>query len=291
MLRTPLLDLLGIQHPIIQAGMGTFGSGAALAAAVSGAGAIGTIGAAKRSPENLEDELAQVRMLTDRPFMVSFTRPWLELHPECLEIALAAGPRAISFSAGLPGSLASRIHGTGALIVTQVQTMEQARLAADEGSDVVVAQGFEAGGPRARIGGLVLVPEVVAALSPLPVVAAGGIVDGRGLAAVLTLGAAGACIGTRFIASVEAAVSPDWKERLVGAGTEERIPVDVDADGGGSPHDYRGKSDGAMFSLGQGTGGITSIQSAAQIVAAIVRGAEASLQMAAALVAEPARRD
>ncbi len=146
MLRTPLLDLLGIEHPIIQAGMGAFGSGATLAAAVSETGAIGTIGAAKRSPDDLRGELAALRGLTDRPFIVNFTRRWLDLHPACLDVALAAQPRAISLSTGLPGDLASRIHDRGALVIVQVQTVDQACLAVDEGADIIIAQGAEAGG-------------------------------------------------------------------------------------------------------------------------------------------------
>ncbi len=167
--------------------------------------------------------------------------------------------------------------------------MEQARLAATEGSDIVIAQGFEAGGPRARIGGMVLVPEVAAALSPLPVVAAGGIVDGRGLAAALTLGAAGICIGTRFIASKEADVESDWKSRVVEARSETRIDVAVGSDGRSGLSEHHEHFDGETLSLGQGAGPITSIRSAAQIVAVIAQGAEASLLMARSLVVEPAR--
>lgn len=291
MLRTPLLELLDIEHPIIQAGMGRFGSGAALAAAVSNAGAIGTIGAAKRSPEDLRAELKAVRELTSRPFIVNFTKPWLQLHPECLDCALAAGPRAISVAQGLPGDFVSRIHDSGALVIAQVQTVEQARLAADEGADIVIAQGAEAGGVGGfggRIGGSVLVPQAVDALSPLPVVAAGGITDGRGLAAVLLFGAAGANIGTRFLASVEASLGDDWKQRLVEAPLDGTVRFDASA--AVVPGDERGPGqprDDAIAS-GQGVGAIGSVETAADIVRSIVRGAEEALLRAAALVAEPA---
>jgi len=291
MLRTPLLELLDIEHPIIQAGMGRLGSGAALAAAVSNAGAIGTIGAAKRSPEELRAELQALRGLTSRPFIVNFTKPWLQLHPECLDCALAAGPRAISVAQGLPGDFVSRIHDSGALVITQVQTVEQARLAADEGADIIIAQGAEAGGLGGfggRIGESVLVPQVVDALSPLPVVAAGGITDGRGLAAALLFGAAGANIGTRFLASEEASLGDDWKQRLV------EVPpggtVLFDASAAVVPGDEHGPGqplDDALAS-GQGVGAIASVETAADIIRSIVRGAEEALLRAAALVAEPA---
>ncbi len=299
MLRTPLLALLGIEHPIIQAGMGTFGSGAALAAAVSNAGAIGSIGAAKRAPDDLRAELQAVRAMTSRPFIVNFTRPWLQLHPECLDCALAAGPRAISISQGLPGDLASRVHDAGALVIAQVQTVEQARVAADEGVDIVIAQGAEAGGVGGfggRIGGSVLVPQVVDALAPLPVVAAGGITDGRGLAAVLLLGASGANIGSRFLASVEASIGDDWKQRLVDASPDGWVSLDtsaVAAPGAGRAGQAPGSAlDGwsaeALPAAGQGAGAIGSIEAAADIVRGLVRGAEEALLRASSLLGEPA---
>jgi nitronate monooxygenase/enoyl-[acyl-carrier protein] reductase II len=289
MLRTPLLGLLGIEHPIIQAGMGRFGSGAALAAAVSNAGAIGSIGAAKRSSEELRGELQALRRLTSRPFIVSFTKPWMQLHPECLDCALAAGARAISVAQGLPGDLVSRIHDSGALVITQVQTVEQARLAADEGADIVIAQGAEAGGLGGfggRIGGSVLVPQVVDALSPLPVVAAGGITEGRGLAAALLLGAAGANIGTRFLASVEASLGEDWKQRLVEAPPDGTVRLDASAAfvPGDEQSPVQPLDD--TFASGQGVGAIASIESAADIVLGLVRGAEQALARASTLVVE-----
>jgi nitronate monooxygenase/enoyl-[acyl-carrier protein] reductase II len=287
MLRTPLLELLGIEHPIIQAGMGTFGSGAVLAAAVSNAGAIGSIGAAKRSAEDLRAELQAIRGLTSRPFIVNFTRPWLQLHPECLDCALAAGPRAISVSQGLPGDLTSRIHDAGVLVIAQVQTVEQARVAADEGVDIVIAQGAEAGGVGGfggRIGSSVLVPQVVDALSPLPVVAAGGITDGRGLAAVLLLGASGANIGTRFLASAEAAVADDWKRRVVEAAPEEAVRFENGASGTDLARDIEAPA------AGQGAGRIRSVERAADIVAGLVSEAEELLARAGTLVVAPAVR-
>jgi nitronate monooxygenase/enoyl-[acyl-carrier protein] reductase II len=284
MLRTPLLALLGIEHPIIQAGMGTFGSGAALAAAVSNAGAIGSIGAAKRTPEDLRTELADVQRRTSRPYIVNFTSAWLRLHPECLDTALAAKPRAISVSLGLPGTIVPRIHAASALVIVQVQTVEQACRAADEGADIIIAQGAEAGGVGGfggRLSGMVLVPAIVDALAPLPVVASGGITDGRCLAAHLVLGAAGASIGTRFLASAEATVGDDWKQRLVDAPTGETIRFETEP-----------RADLASYveapSSGQGVGLIRSVEPAATIVADLVRGAEEALARTEALVVEAA---
>jgi nitronate monooxygenase/enoyl-[acyl-carrier protein] reductase II len=287
MLRTPLLELLGIEHPIIQAGMGTFGSGAALAAAVSNAGAIGSVGGAKRSPDDLRGELEALRALTSRPFIVNFTRPWIQLHPDCIDCALASRPRAISISLGLPGDLVGRIHDAGALVISQVQTVEQARAAADEGVDIVIAQGVEAGGLGGfggRLGGSVLVPQVVDALAPLPVVASGGITDGRGLAAYLLLGAVGVNIGTRFLASAEAAVGDDWKRRVVEAGPEEAVRFDDDA----------AATDLASYveapAAGQGAGRIRSVEPAADIVTGLVSEAEEVLARSGTLVVAPAVR-
>lgn len=291
---TPLLDLLGIDHPIIQAGMGLYGSGATLAAAVSNAGAIGTIGGAKRSAEGLQDELGALGELTRAPFIVNFTMTWAHLHPECLEVALAAGPRAISLSAGPPGDLVPRIHEQNVLVIAQVHTVEQARIAAGQGTDVIIAKGTEAGGDGSHIGGLALIPQVVDAVTPLPVVAAGGISDGRGLAAVLLLGAVGANVGTRFLATHEASLSDGWKRQLVDAPPDERIRLEpsltpaVGVDGHAPLTSLPIGHDAVLgtdhLSSGQGTGAIRSLLTAAEVVGLLVRGAEQSLLGAQALL-------
>jgi enoyl-[acyl-carrier protein] reductase II len=285
--RTPLVDLLGIQHPIIQAGMGRFGSGAALAAAVSNAGAIGTIGGAKRSADELRDELTAIHQSTQAPFIVNFTLTWLRLHPECLDVALASRPRAISVSSGLPGDLVPRIHDHGALVIAQVHTVDQARLAAEQGVDVVIAQGAEAGGYGAPLSSLALIPQVVDAVAPMPVVGAGGIVDGRGVAAVLLLGAVGANIGTRFLATLEASLEDSWKERLVETPADERLRLErtlvqpVSADGQVFYTSVPVTPDIATVTevpvSGLGSGAIRSVLPAAAVVELLVRGAEESL--------------
>ena len=284
---TPLVDLLGIEHPIIQAGMGRFGSGAALAAAVSNAGAIGTVGGAKRSADELRGELTAVSESTRAPFIVSFTVTWLQMHPECLDVALAARPKAISVLSGLPGDLVRRIHDHGALVVAQVHTVDQARLAADQGADIIIAQGAEAGGYGAPLSSLALIPQVVDAVAPMPVVGAGGIVDGRGVAAVLLLGAVGANVGTRFLATYEASINDDWKERLVETPADQRLRLDraltqpLGVDG---PEPYTSvpvTAEGA-FGMdvpvsGLGSGAVRSVLPAAEVVELLVRGAEESL--------------
>jgi enoyl-[acyl-carrier protein] reductase II len=227
MLRTSLCDLLGIEHPIIQAGMGPFGSGAELAAAVSNAGAIGTLGGAARPVEGLRQQLVALGELTDRPFIVNFTQPWLQQNPEAFDVALEAKPAVISLALGDPGELVSKAHDAGVLFVQQVHTVNQANLAAERGVDVIVAQGTEAGGFTGTVAMAALVPQVVDAVGPIPVVAAGGIADGRGLAAALVLGAQGVNVGTRFLASVEASVAEPWKKAIVDAQSEDAVKVAV----------------------------------------------------------------
>lgn len=222
MLRTPLCDLLGIDVPIVQASLGPWTS-VELVAAVSNAGALGSIGSALWSAEKLKSEILRTRALTDCPFAVNHTlRP---LNEEAFAATIAAQPRAISLALGYSADLIKRTHDAGVLFMQQVHTVEQARQAVEGGVDVIIAQGTEAGGFGGAVSTLALVPQVVDAVAPTPVIAAGGIADGRGLAAALTLGAQGINIGTRFIASVEATISEDWKRRIVAASSEDAVKV------------------------------------------------------------------
>lgn len=227
MLRTSFCKLLGIDYPIMQAGMGPFGSDAALAAAVSNAGALGSLGGALRTAEDLRGSIRRIRELTGRPFAVNFTQPWLQGHPESFDIAVEMQAPVISMALGDPYGFPAMVHAAGGLFVQQVHTVQQARLAADRGADVIIAQGAEAGGFGGSISTLVLVPQVVDAVNPLPVLAAGGIADGRGLAAALMLGAQGANMGTRFLASTEASISEGWKRSLVAAEAQDAVKVEV----------------------------------------------------------------
>jgi len=210
MLRTPLCDLLDIEYPIIQAGMGPATS-AALAAAVSNAGALGSLGAFLRPPDEFLRELESLKSLT--------------LEEETFGAALAARPKVLSFALAKPSEYVKRAHDVGALIMHQVTNVRQAVEAAECGVDIIVAQGSEAGGYGGTVAALPLIPQVVDAVAPLPVVAAGGIFDGRGVAAALMLGAVGVNVGTRFLASNEAPFH-EWKEPIKGAASEDAIRVE-----------------------------------------------------------------
>jgi len=223
-LHTPLCDVLAIEVPIIQAGMG-MGSSAELAVAVSNAGALGSLGCWRRPLDDLEKQLAVIRERTDRPFAMNHLVT--ELDEEAFDRTIAAAPPVISFALGDPGELVKRAHDVGSLVVHQVTTVAQARQAAERGVDVIIAQGGEAGGYGGQVATFPLVPQVVDAVHPIPVVAAGGIADGRGLAAVLVLGAVGANVGTRFLASDEAQINPAWKQMIVDAAAEDAVQVEV----------------------------------------------------------------
>jgi enoyl-[acyl-carrier protein] reductase II len=226
MLHTPICDLLGIEFPIIQAGMGIFTS-AELVAAVSNAGALGSLGAGARTVESLKEHLAKTRELTNRPYAVNFTLSPAVPYPEAFDFTLHAKPRLISFALGNPNEYVKRVHDEGILVMHQATTVQQAYEAAECGVDIIIAQGSEAGGFGGTIAGFVLIPQVVDAVSPIPVIAAGGIADGRGLAAALVLGAKGVNIGTRFLASLEAPISDSWKQAILAAESQEAVKVEV----------------------------------------------------------------
>ena len=220
-MRSPLCDLLGIDVPVIQAGMSVFTS-PALAAAVSNAGALGSLGAWNRPTDQLKRELAEVRDLTDRPFAVNHVVP--DLNADAFAVTLEAAPAVVSFALDDAGAdLIERVHDQGGLAMQQVTTVRQAQLAVEHGADIIVAQGGEAGGYGGTVSTLSLIPQVVDAVHPVPVVAAGGIADGRGIAAAVTLGAAGVNLGSRFLASAEAPVGERWKEALVTHPSEDWI--------------------------------------------------------------------
>jgi nitronate monooxygenase len=212
--RTRLTELVGLDHPIVLAPMG----GAVtpeLTAAVSDAGGLGILPASWAAADELEQRVAEIKSLTDRPFGVNLIREWDQR--ERLAAALAAGVPVISLFWGDPTELVAEARDGGAITFVTVGSAEEAARAAGAGAHVVVAQGWEGGGHvRGTVSTLALVPRVVDAVS-VPVVAAGGIADGRGVAAVLALGAAGAWVGTRFLAAEEAPVHPSYRERLFAA--------------------------------------------------------------------------
>ena len=224
MLKTPLCDLFGIELPIILAPMGTCTS-AELAAAVSNNGGLGGIGSLFRTTAAVKHDIDAVKKLTNKPFAVNHIPQTLD--PEVFRHALAARPAVISFALDDPGDLVRQAHDAGSCVMLQVTTVAQATQAAERGVDVIIAQGGEAGGYSGEVSTMTLVPQVVDAVSPIPVVAAGGIFDGRGIAAALMLGAAGVNLGTRFIATQEAPAPEEWKQAIAQARSEDAIKVDV----------------------------------------------------------------
>src|SRR5260370_27138921 len=212
-MRTPLCDLLGIEHPIVQAAMGG-PAVPSLVAAVWNAGALGMLVVMRA--DDVGAAVRETRRLTERPFGANFGLR-LDQH-ERLDAALEAGLRIVSLFWGDPAPYVAQIHEAGALLMHTVGSAEEARRVAADGVDVVVAQGFEAGGHVwGRVGTVALVPAVVDAVAPTPVIAAGGIGDGRGVAAVIALGAQAAWVGTRFLMAEEALVHEHYRRRRIDA--------------------------------------------------------------------------
>ena len=212
-INTPLTALLGIEHPILSAPMDTI-AGARLASAVSAAGGFGILGGGYGNKAWLEQETAKLAGVP-APLGIGFITWSLAKQPELLDIALAAGPRAVMLAFGDPNPFAPRIKFAGALLFCQVQTEDMARQALDAGADVLIAQGTEAGGHGASRTTIDIVPAIVdLAAGRVPVVAAGGIADGRGLAAMMMLGASGVLLGTRFYASQECEGTEEAKTRI-----------------------------------------------------------------------------
>ena len=225
-LRTPLCDLLGIEVPIAQAGMGYVARGE-LCAAVSEAGALGVIGAASLSPKRLREEIRKVRDRTDRPFGVDilfatigrpqqgeaevrFTRE-VEGH---IDVVFEEQVPVLISGLGDPGPIVPLAHEQSMRVMSLVGNTHNAVRVAQSGVDVIIAQGYDGGGHTGRVGTLALLPAVIDVVD-LPVMAAGGIADGRGLAAALAMGAVGVWMGTRFVASEEADGHAAYKQRIV----------------------------------------------------------------------------
>lgn len=220
-MRAALCKRLGIEVPIIQAPMGG-AVGPALAAAVSNAGGLGTLALWGADIESLRRQVRETRALTSKPFAVNLNLEFPQ--EERLDACLQEGVPIISFFWRDPSALVARAKAGGAIVLHTVSTAKEARHAVQHGVDVVVAQGWEAGGHvRGTVATMPLIPAVVDAVGLIPVVAAGGIADGRGLAAALALGASGAWIGTRFLASNEVAIHPHYRERLLQATEDDTV--------------------------------------------------------------------
>ncbi len=312
-LRTSFTNLMSIAHPIASAPMGGE-AGGALAAAVSNGGGLGLIGAGRGDRDWLTREAGIAREATANPWGIGFL-VWA-IDPDAVAFALEFQPAAIVLSFGDPQPFARRVHDSEAKLILQVTDLDEARRAVDVGADVIVAQGSDAGGHCGEhgLGTMSFVPAVVDLAGSTPVLAAGGIGDGRGLAAALTLGAAGALIGTRFQATPESLVSAEIVKALLdadGEDTEINRTLDI-ARGSAWPHRYpartlpnevlerwrdrddelrsdtatlaeyiaaaaRGDLNVAPVWAGQGVGLVTSVDSARDIVARIADEAERAL--------------
>jgi NAD(P)H-dependent flavin oxidoreductase YrpB (nitropropane dioxygenase family) len=226
-LQTRFTEAYGLATPIAQAGMAFVGMTPSLAVAVSNAGGLGSIGVGLMPPEALPQVIAAVRAGTDRPFNVNFITVFTgQAH---IDAACAAGVAVASFHWGHPSrAWIDQLHDAGVRVFEQVGSVEDAKRAAGDGVDVVVAQGREAGGHNfAILPTFALVPLVADAVAPALVLAAGGIADGRGLAAALMLGADGAWVGTRLVASAESEAHEGYKSRLVAAGATDTVRTGI----------------------------------------------------------------
>jgi nitronate monooxygenase len=226
-IETALTRLLGIMHPILLAPMGS-AAGGRLAAAVTNAGGLGLIGSGYANADTIRRELSEAG---NARVGIGFITWALEKNPSALDVAIDAKPAAVMLSFGAPARFSGRIREAGCKIICQVQSVGQAREAAAAGADIIIAQGRDAGGHSGVTRGTIgLVPAVVDAVAPIPVVAAGGLADGRGLAAALALGATGVSMGTRFTASRESLWDQKMKTAALAAGgdqTEQTRVFDV----------------------------------------------------------------
>ncbi len=213
MIKTPLCDMLGVEHPIMLAGMGGV-SYAEVVAAVSNAGGFGTLGMAGTSAKFIEGQMQRVRELTDKPFGVDLLSAQPETLTAAIDVIIANGAKAFVAGLGVPYPIVKQLKDAGVLVFAVVGKVDHAIKAEQAGCDGVIAQGTEGGGHTGAVASVALWPQVVDAVK-IPVVAAGGLYDGRGLAAALALGCQGVWMGTRFIASTEAHAGQPYKDAIV----------------------------------------------------------------------------
>jgi enoyl-[acyl-carrier protein] reductase II len=313
--RTPLCDMLDIEVPVFLAGMGGVAF-APLCAAVSEAGGFGTLGMAAASPDAIRDEMRAVRELTSAPFGVDLLTALPQTLEQSAQVIIDEGAKVFIAGLGVPGPVIDKFHAADVKVFSMCGTVRHAIAAAEAGCDAVVAQGGEAGGHTGRVAGLALIPQIVDAVD-VPVLAAGSIVDGRGVAAALTLGAQGVWIGTRFIATPEARAGATYKDAIVRASSSDTLITRCYS---GKPmrvikNDYaeswRTREDelalfpqqaalsfeagvmnfmldsyseidatSAAMPAGQGCGGIDEILPAAEVIRRLVADAQAALEQA-----------
>lgn len=315
-LRTPVCELLGIEHPVFLAGMGGVAY-AEVCAAVSEAGGFGTLGMASERPEGIRREMRAVRERTGKPFGVDLLAALPDRMLAAIDVVIEEEASAFVAGLGVPEAVIARCHEAGIPVMSLCGKVSHAVRAEAAGCDVVIAQGTEAGGHTGRVGGLALVPQIVDAVS-VPVLAAGGLVDGRGLAASLALGAQGVWMGTRFIASAEARAAQSYKKRITEIRAEdtvvsrcysgkpmrvirnafvedaERDPASIQpfpaqmavAARRGAFAAFGSEEadpEHAAMPCGQGAGAVRDVRPCAEIVASVVAEAEATLDRLAAL--------
>jgi NAD(P)H-dependent flavin oxidoreductase YrpB (nitropropane dioxygenase family) len=228
MLRTRLGALLGIPHPVVLGGMG-LGTNPQLVAAVSNAGGLGIQGCARRSPGEVADLAASIRALTDRPFGMNLLL--FVANNEAVAAVMSARPPVFSSAWARADQDLARVfalaHDAGSMVMHMVSTVADATRVAEAGADVIVAQGTEGGGHVGLMGTMVLVPMVARAVAPIPVIAAGGLADGAGLAAALMTGAEGALFGTRFLATTEASIPDRYKQVIVDTDGHNSVVTEI----------------------------------------------------------------
>jgi NAD(P)H-dependent flavin oxidoreductase YrpB (nitropropane dioxygenase family) len=228
MIHTRICDLLGIAHPIVLGGMGTATSGP-LVAAVSNAGGLGTLGTSALSGAQISAEAQAIRATTDKPFGINHLL--FRIEEEAFAATLRARPAVIAFAwAHAHQDLRAyfqRAHDAGATVMYMAGEVPLAVKGAEAGADVIVAQGTEGGGHVGWMASMAVLPMIVDAVGPTPVIAAGGIADGRGLAAALALGAQGALLGTRFLATKESPLHPNFKQAVLDSDGHDTVLTEI----------------------------------------------------------------
>ncbi|MGA9228137.1 MAG: DUF561 domain-containing protein [Mesobacillus sp.] len=220
-----ITSVLGIKYPIIQGGMGNI-SNAALTAAVSEAGGLGTIGAGTMSADEVEKIIVETKARTSKPFSVNVALSVSPNAVEVLRLAVKHQVPVVTLSAGNPAPFIPKLHESGIKVIAVVASVKQAKKAEAAGANILVAEGYEAAGINSNLETttLALIPQIVGQVN-IPVAAAGGIGDGKGLAAMLALGASGVQMGTRFIATSEAPFHEAYKQKLLQATDHETVIV------------------------------------------------------------------
>jgi NAD(P)H-dependent flavin oxidoreductase YrpB (nitropropane dioxygenase family) len=228
MIHTRICDLLGIRHPIVLGGMGT-ATTAPLVAAVSNAGGFGTLGTSAFNAATLDAEIASIRERTEKPFGVNHLL--FQIQEDMFAVTLRARPTVAAFAwARKDQDLRDyfhRAHDVSCKVMYMAGEVPEAVRAAEAGADVIIAQGTEAGGHVVWMASLPLVPMMIKAVAPLPVLSAGGIADGRGLAAALALGADGVLLGTRFMATPEAPIHANFKQAIVKSDGHDTVLTEI----------------------------------------------------------------